>query len=169
MEAQSSAGARVPTLVNICLNALVQFIDFLYDVGETPFKLIEPVLFKCNAEQLLHLEVNSPHLQPKTNQIWKKLTLERYPFATRNLSVERERKVCWRDVYCKLTRNEEELLQSHVLRSRRHDEHCSKGPTVKTLDIKQIPKSVRRRKSSGVATPAPRRFKSSALLSLLKD
>lgn len=41
------------------------------DVGDAPYNLIRPILRKVQAEQLLQIERNSPHIEQKSQEVWE--------------------------------------------------------------------------------------------------
>ncbi|DBA81542.1 TPA: Elongin-A [Trebouxia sp. C0004] len=46
----------VSKLQHLCVALLIEFRDCLEDIGDTPIELLQPVLLRCNAEQLAGIE-----------------------------------------------------------------------------------------------------------------
>ncbi|ODQ79209.1 hypothetical protein BABINDRAFT_162248 [Babjeviella inositovora NRRL Y-12698] len=51
----------------------------IFDVGNAPFYLVEPILLKMTAKQLNLVEESSPHLQQDTSVIWQNLICKDFP------------------------------------------------------------------------------------------
>ncbi|VDN30445.1 unnamed protein product [Gongylonema pulchrum] len=51
---------EVPTLQNLCVKVLIANIDAIYEVGDTPYFLLKPVLEKCSVDQLTLIEKRNP-------------------------------------------------------------------------------------------------------------
>ncbi|XP_002737397.1 uncharacterized protein LOC100377529 [Saccoglossus kowalevskii] len=69
--AREQTFSAVPSLYDSCMRILCENIDALEDVGGVPFDILEPVLKKCNAEQLFRLEDFNPHFLEDTNDLWQ--------------------------------------------------------------------------------------------------
>ncbi|PLW29841.1 hypothetical protein PCANC_20132 [Puccinia coronata f. sp. avenae] len=60
----------VVSLKESCLRILTAHSIGLVEVGNCPYRLIRPVLFACQPDQLAHIEDCSPHLMLDSDEIW---------------------------------------------------------------------------------------------------
>lgn len=60
----------VVSLKESCLRILTAHCGGLVEVGNCPYRLIRPVLFACQPEQLAYIEDQSPHLMLDSDEIW---------------------------------------------------------------------------------------------------
>lgn len=70
---------RVPTLGELAIRKCVANVSRLTDVGMTPFHLLQPVLLKMNAKQLLAIEAASPQITPHSDLLWHDLVAKDFP------------------------------------------------------------------------------------------
>ncbi|KAJ3782354.1 RNA polymerase II transcription factor SIII subunit A-domain-containing protein [Lentinula aff. detonsa] len=69
---------RIQSLVQLCQRVAGNHIESISSVGELPFTLVQPILERCSAEQLLRLEDASPHLKGDTEELWRTLCRRTY-------------------------------------------------------------------------------------------
>uniref|UniRef100_A0A914NWJ4 TFIIS N-terminal domain-containing protein n=1 Tax=Meloidogyne incognita TaxID=6306 RepID=A0A914NWJ4_MELIC len=62
---------KVPKLYDICIRLLINNIEAIEETGDIPFHVLQPILEKANAIQLLRLEEINPYLQEDTDYIWR--------------------------------------------------------------------------------------------------
>jgi elongin-A len=71
-------------------------------VGSAPYKIIKPILAKVdNAYQLRRIEMNSPHLEEDTIELWKKLIARDFPVHSERLKFEPSNPRSWHKIYNK--------------------------------------------------------------------
>eukprot|EP00118_Oscarella_pearsei_P008991 m.49154 g.49154 ORF g.49154 m.49154 type:complete len:383 (+) comp33958_c0_seq16:69-1217(+) len=61
----------VQSLFQLSMKVIMDNIDALHEVGGTPYFILEPVLQRCTAVQLYHLEDCNSHLLDDTDGLWK--------------------------------------------------------------------------------------------------
>ncbi|KAG5338182.1 hypothetical protein C0989_008031 [Termitomyces sp. Mn162] len=114
---------------------------------ELRYRLVRPILERCNAEQLLRLEENSPHLENDTQDIWKRLCHEDFSLAIERYSMGSEDNPrSWKDHYFFLREAEARRLEeaSAKLRNQRLvAEERKKEREVKITDRLPPPKRQR--------------------------
>ncbi|GFO19136.1 transcription elongation factor b polypeptide 3 [Plakobranchus ocellatus] len=64
---------EVKPLFDLCMQLLIENIDALDCVGGVPYDILKPVLERCTAQQLYHLEYYNPHFLEDTDELWEKL------------------------------------------------------------------------------------------------
>ncbi|MBW0460922.1 hypothetical protein O181_000637 [Austropuccinia psidii MF-1] len=69
----------VASLKESCLRTLTAHSASLFEVGPCPYRLIRPVLFACQPDQLAYIEDNSPHLMLDSDEIWALLLSRDFP------------------------------------------------------------------------------------------
>ncbi|KAM4591934.1 elongin A, like [Odontesthes bonariensis] len=73
---QVYSGAKtlfLPSMMSLhqqCVRTLQNNINLLYETGGVPFELLEPVLERCNPEQLLRIEEYNPIYIGATDHLW---------------------------------------------------------------------------------------------------
>lgn len=70
---------KLPKLLEICTKQCIQSVNFLFDVGSTPFHLLRPILQKMNAKQLQQVEAKSPQIMPESDVLWSALIEKEFP------------------------------------------------------------------------------------------
>lgn len=70
---------KLPKLLEICTKQCIQSVNFLFDVGSTPFHLLKPILQKMNAKQLQQVEAKSPQIMPESDMLWSALVEKEFP------------------------------------------------------------------------------------------
>ncbi len=103
----------LPTLRSLALRLCIINANNFVSLGDLPFILVQPILQACSATQLAHLEDQSPHLRPDTQEIWHRLVSERF-----KREFEKQDDEDWRDVYERLKLDESERLKSATARLR---------------------------------------------------
>ncbi|NP_001275587.1 elongin A, like [Danio rerio] len=93
------------TLYQQCIRALQNNIDSLYEIGGVPFEILEPVLERCTAEQLLRIEECNPVYIGVTDHLWEKHCQKEF----RNACLEEYES--WREMYLRLFEERERKLQ----------------------------------------------------------
>ncbi|EDV22394.1 uncharacterized protein TRIADDRAFT_58942 [Trichoplax adhaerens] len=63
---------QVQSLFDLCMDVLCENIDYIYELGPAvSYDIIAPVLSRCSAKQLSHIEQYNPHLIDETDELWK--------------------------------------------------------------------------------------------------
>ncbi|CCE79354.1 Piso0_001411 [Millerozyma farinosa CBS 7064] len=70
---------KLPKLSEICTKQCIQSVNFLFDIGSTPFHLLKPILQKMNAKQLQQVESKSPQIMPESDILWSALVEKEFP------------------------------------------------------------------------------------------
>ncbi|RKP09814.1 RNA polymerase II transcription factor SIII subunit A-domain-containing protein [Thamnocephalis sphaerospora] len=117
----SRSTTGVPTLVEICQAVLRVNVHALTELGDIPYELVEPVLVRCNAEQLLDLEDANPEVIDRTQALWEGLVAQAYPTAAHALRT-RETPPCWRKVYLRRKQHEQEKMDRLRMRFERRQQ-----------------------------------------------
>jgi len=74
-------------------------------VGSAPYKIIKPILAKVdNAYQLRRIEINSPHLEEDTIELWKRLIARDFPVHSERLKLEPSNPRSWYKIYARYKR-----------------------------------------------------------------
>ncbi|KAG6837269.1 hypothetical protein H0H93_012274 [Arthromyces matolae] len=159
IEASGTTTCRVPTLVQLCQRVCVSNLDSISGLGEgLRYELVHPILERCNAQQLLRLEENSPHLENDTNDIWKELCYSAYPLAVERYPKGSEHTSgSWKEYFFFLKDAEARRLEeaSAKLRSQRLEaEERKKEREVKITD--RLPPPKRQRTGGWGSNPAPK-------------
>ncbi|KAL1922306.1 uncharacterized protein VTP21DRAFT_9845 [Calcarisporiella thermophila] len=70
----------VPSLTKLCQNAIIKNLDMLSDVGDVPWRLLEPILKMATPRQLTIIEQhNKERFKPAdTDYLWEKHCLENF-------------------------------------------------------------------------------------------
>ncbi|TFK76224.1 hypothetical protein BDN72DRAFT_830764 [Pluteus cervinus] len=130
---------RIPTLTQLCQRVALAHIDSITNLGsEISFRLVRPILERCNAEQLLLIEEASPHLIEDTLVLWKDLCSQKYPLQVeRYLADHKEEPDSWRDQYFVFLEAERERLEqitSRLRMTRAEEQERKKEREVKFTD-----------------------------------
>ncbi|PIK39972.1 putative transcription elongation factor B polypeptide 3 isoform X1 [Apostichopus japonicus] len=89
----------LPSLQEICKEVIFDNIEALYDTGGVPFYIMEDILEKCNAQQLLKIEDYNPSYILESDHLWKRHAERTFKGA------EQEEMESWRELY--LRKNDE--------------------------------------------------------------
>ncbi|KAF9059530.1 RNA polymerase II transcription factor SIII subunit A-domain-containing protein [Rhodocollybia butyracea] len=155
----SGSNRHVQSLVHICHRVAAQHIDLISSLGDLPYSLVQPILERCTAEQLLRVEAASPHLKKDSDELWKALIIDTYPaMADKCEDGSDGRPGFWRAQFFILREAEAKRLEeaASLLRSKKAkaDEHKKKRE-IKVIDSMPPPK--RQRTGSGWNTsPQPK-------------
>lgn len=95
----------IPSLAQCCYRVLIENIDILGPMGDTPYTLLKPVLEKCTPNQLFTIEKYNPHFLYDTNELWEIHCKRDYKLLS---PLEHE---TWRDVYLRGFDEREEKLK----------------------------------------------------------
>ncbi|KAJ1655941.1 hypothetical protein IWQ61_004393 [Dispira simplex] len=89
----------VPSLEKFCVRTLVRNLDYLTEVGDVPFRLLEPVLKHCTGTQLQRLELHNPHFKSHTDDYWKHLCEIYFPPEAlgNTAAIRKDDHSSWRD------------------------------------------------------------------------
>ncbi|KAG8184846.1 hypothetical protein JTE90_012094 [Oedothorax gibbosus] len=100
---KKSAGyTEVPTLLNACIQVLIENIDAIeYMGGVVPYFVLKQVLVKCTPQQLYNIEDYNPYLLEDTQELWE----VHYKKEFRNL--QRQENETWRDAYLRAVEERE--------------------------------------------------------------
>lgn len=160
----------VPKLQHLCVTLLLEFRDCLEDIGDTPIELLQPVLTRCNAEQLAGIEEGTREggrelhdaLQPHWHRVlvadfgdWQKLPSLQGVQSTSDLHNGARLSRNWRQLY---EISQERLRQKAAglgkrLRAMTQAEVQSRQ--TKHVEIIEAPRSLKRPGSSN-RTGAPK-------------
>ncbi|KAF9052996.1 RNA polymerase II transcription factor SIII subunit A-domain-containing protein [Panaeolus papilionaceus] len=149
---------RVLTLVQICQRAAAAQVDSIDSLGPMSYALAKPIIMRCTAEQLLHLEQSSPHLSADTSDIWKDWCFQKYRLLASELysaDDDSQEPVSWRDRYFELQNLEAkrfEEIGSKLRTQRMQADVRKKQREVKFTD--KVPVEKRSRTGSGWNTTA---------------
>lgn len=103
---RKSCSKGIPSLAHCCYRVLIENIDILGPMGDTPYKLLKPVLEKCTPNQLFTIEKYNPHFLYDTNELWEIHCKRDYKLLS---PLEHE---TWRDVYLRGFDEREEKLKN---------------------------------------------------------
>lgn len=67
------------SLVEISTKKCIQHLGQVQDVGGTPYHILKPILKRMAAKQLSQIEDRSPHIQPKSDELWGELVKREFP------------------------------------------------------------------------------------------
>ncbi|GMP67658.1 hypothetical protein CsSME_00027576 [Camellia sinensis var. sinensis] len=108
---------KVPSLVDLCVQAAVDNVRYLGDVGDTDIQLLDRILSHCTVEQLMHVENSTEgrDLSPVTDKLWKRFYELQFGGKSTNLVIERmkQKKVSfkWKKLYEAKAKDLEEAQQ----------------------------------------------------------
>ncbi|GAB4824806.1 hypothetical protein Ancab_007676 [Ancistrocladus abbreviatus] len=110
---------KAPSLVDLCVQTVIDNIRYLGNVGETDAHLLERILPHCTVDQLMHVEdeTEGRDLSLVTDKLWKKFFEAKFGVEATKSVIERmkNRKVrfTWRQLYqAKLSLQEEVQKES---------------------------------------------------------
>lgn len=95
---------HVPSLLDICKEVIFDNIDALYETGGVPFHVMEDVLEKCTAQQLLKIEDYNPDYMLESDHLWKKHVEKTFKGS------EPDEMESWKDLYVRKSDEREHKL-----------------------------------------------------------
>ncbi|CAG0913288.1 unnamed protein product [Notodromas monacha] len=129
----------VPKLEALCLKVLGDHVNSLHKLPTIyvmPYLLIKPILFKCNPDQLLHLEDLNPHWIEDTDEQWELLAKREFKSETK------ENYESWREMYmrCKDERDIKlRRLTASISRNVKTDKSSLKKTKLAYVDVPTKP------------------------------
>lgn len=115
----------VPSLFNMCIRVLQENIDYLECTGGVPFDLLKPVLEWAKPEQLATIEYYNPYLLEESDVLWR-------PHCQRKWKNKQPQEMeCWREMYERCTREDEEKL-NRLTKHIRHNQAVTSSGIQKT-------------------------------------
>ncbi|KAJ1441396.1 hypothetical protein SESBI_01541 [Sesbania bispinosa] len=87
------SGRKLPTLVDLCVQKVIDNIRYLGNVGSVDHHLLERILPHCTLDQLMHVEKASEgsDLSPVTDKLWKKFFEKQFGTNSTNEVIKRMR------------------------------------------------------------------------------
>lgn len=70
---------RIVSLVEISTKKCIQHLGQVQDIGGTPYHILKPILKRMTSKQLSNIEEKSPHIQPKSDELWGDLVKREFP------------------------------------------------------------------------------------------
>ncbi|BGP53718.1 hypothetical protein JCM8202_003648 [Rhodotorula sphaerocarpa] len=146
-----------PSLKETALTLLRLHWPAVRDLGDAPFSLVQDLLPHSSAAQLAALEDNSPHIQPFTNGIWRRICVNEFIEVRKAVEdgrlSERDEPTSWREQYHLEEVRREEKMQAIVSRMRGQIDGYKNGrATTKQVDWRLEKK----RKSASTAAARPK-------------
>jgi hypothetical protein len=138
----------VMSLFDLSMKVLMDNIDAIEEVGGVPYLILEPLLQKCSATQLLRLEEFNPHFLEDSDVLWKKHCEKDFKGACPHGNQE-----SWRQLYLSKLSDREERLKNITANIRKREE-ARKEPVrqVKLAAATRAPG--RRRQVSSLPLPS---------------
>ncbi|QCD78416.1 uncharacterized protein LOC114186966 [Vigna unguiculata] len=96
---------KIPTLVDLCVQTVIDNVRYLGDVGHVDQHLLERILPHCTVDQLMHVEKSTKgrDLSPITDKLWKRFFEKQFGINSTNEVMKRmkEKKVSfkWSQLY----------------------------------------------------------------------
>ncbi|CAJ1964454.1 unnamed protein product [Sphenostylis stenocarpa] len=91
---------KMPTLVDLCVQKVIDNVRYLGNVGGVEQHLLERILPHCTVDQLMHVEKSTKgrDLSPVTDKLWKKFFEKQFGINSTNEVIKRmkEKKVSFR-------------------------------------------------------------------------
>ncbi|WVY94592.1 hypothetical protein V8G54_033680 [Vigna mungo] len=91
---------KIPTLVDLCVQKVIDNVRYLGNVGYVDQHLLERILPHCTVDQLMHVEKSTKgrDLSPITDKLWKKFFEKQFGTNSTNEVVKRmkEKKVSFK-------------------------------------------------------------------------
>ncbi|KAL2083439.1 hypothetical protein ACEWY4_021212 [Coilia grayii] len=103
---KNSSLPTMMSLYQLCIRALQNNIDSLYEVGGVPFEILEPVLARCTPEQLFRIEKCNPSFIGLTDHLWDKHCQRDFKDA------RLQEYESWREMFFRLFEEREKKLAS---------------------------------------------------------
>ncbi|KAJ7047106.1 RNA polymerase II transcription factor SIII subunit A-domain-containing protein [Mycena alexandri] len=138
---------RVPTLVQYCQRVAAIHVDAISSLGdEFRYDLVKPILERCTVDQLLRLEQGSPYLTKETPEIWKNLSLQRYPLAAERYNRgDLEEPESWKTQYFVLVEEEAQRIEQAGIKIRRQRQEAEDRKKEQEIKLTtQLPPAKRR-------------------------
>ncbi|KAL5529368.1 hypothetical protein ACEPAG_5353 [Sanghuangporus baumii] len=144
----------IPSLVYSCQRVLAANINSISSFGaDIPYRLIRPILQGCNADTLLRLERETPHLQERTSELWKEICIRSYPLIVdQKLNPAYEEPESWRDEFFRIKGEQDKRFEdaANRIRNQRIEAEELKRKRQAKLTDRVLP--AKRPRSSGPAT-----------------
>ncbi|KAH1239467.1 hypothetical protein GmHk_08G023896 [Glycine max] len=82
---------RTPSLVDLCVQKVIDNVRYLGNVGSLDQHLLEQILPHCTADQLMHVEKSTKgrNLSPVTDKLWKKFYEKQFGTNNTNEVIKR--------------------------------------------------------------------------------
>ncbi|XP_043830593.1 elongin-A-like [Dromiciops gliroides] len=134
-----------PKLISLyqqCIRVLNNNLDSIFDVGNVPYTVLEPVLEKCTPKQLHRIEEYNQLLTENTDKLWK-------IHCNRDFTRERPREFeSWKELYLRLQKAREQRLL--FLTENIRSAHASKPKGRQTMmafvnSVAKPPRDVRKK------------------------
>lgn len=123
------------------------------DVGDAPYELVEPILRKMSAKQLIEIERNSAQIRARSDDVWRRLVMKDFsdrPVPTAN----------FRKAYVKYFKEKEKHLQNASIRLREGMKKLEEEKAARTITSLEVdPRAAKARakfKASRAAPPGSR-------------
>ncbi|VDO77071.1 unnamed protein product [Heligmosomoides polygyrus] len=144
----------LPSLYNLCLRVLSSHTKVLYYAEYINYDVLKPILEKCNAEDLAHIESKHQYLEEDSSELWQRFVTKKYP------GEEPDNGDSWKDLYYFLEKEKEKKLKQLSLRiGKNHLADTSRGHRKAILADASAPANVRRRQiqhgTGHVSRPLP--------------
>ncbi|KAK5968684.1 RNA polymerase II transcription factor SIII subunit A [Trichostrongylus colubriformis] len=143
----------IPSLFSLCLRVLSNNIRVLYYAEYINYDVLKPILEKCNAETLAHIESKHHYLEEDSSDLWQRIVTKKYPGA------EPDDSDSWKDLYSCLEKERERKLKQLSQRiGKHHQADSAKAPRKAILADAAAPSYVRRRQiqnGTGITKPLP--------------
>lgn len=137
------------------------FEKVITDVGDAPYDLVEPVLRKMSAKQLVDIEKNSPQIKVRSDDLWRRLIMKDFP----DRPVPQSR---FRKTYSKYFKEKEAHLQNASIRLRegmKKFEEEKAARTITSLEVDPRAAKARAKFKSSSAAPSGSRLIQKAMQS----
>ncbi|KAK7305040.1 hypothetical protein VNO77_42939 [Canavalia gladiata] len=91
MRRDQISGRKMPTLVDLCVQKVIDNIRYLGNVGSVDQHLLERILPHCTLDQLRHVEKSTEgrDLSPVTDKLWKKFFEKQFGATCTNEVIRR--------------------------------------------------------------------------------
>ncbi|ODV91602.1 hypothetical protein CANCADRAFT_73119 [Tortispora caseinolytica NRRL Y-17796] len=125
-------------LKHLALQKCLRYINYITDVGEAPYELMEPILCKMSAPGLEAIEKASPQLRDRTDPLWKALLVRDFP--TKDIPSTN-----FRSAYAKNHKEKQRRLKSVSQKLRASTESLNEQKSMmKITPLDDIPLSIKR-------------------------
>ncbi|TKY46812.1 Elongin-A protein [Spatholobus suberectus] len=93
MRRDQMCARKMPTLVDLCVQKVIDNVRYLGNVGCVDMHLLERILTHCTVEQLMHVEKSTKgrDLSPVTDKLWKKFFEKQFGANCTNEVIKRMR------------------------------------------------------------------------------
>ncbi|XP_077469056.1 elongin A, like [Stigmatopora argus] len=142
MQVYSGASKMVflPAMMSLyqqCIRTLQNNINLLYETGGVPFEILEPVLERCTAEQLLRIEEYNPLYVGVTDHLWGKHCQRDFKDA------KLQQYESWKEMYIRVSEERERKFQTLAKKIVSDHSKKPKGRQVKMAFIHTVAKPPR--------------------------